>query len=134
MNNNIQKFKKYVVEHNLKKKSKNWNKGNLSQKGSLKNKFEIIEKNRIQNLTDIKLKELKTSNRKTENLAGIEISLGGRIKGAAKARRTTTGLSGSLKPQTILGSEFYSIYQKNVYSKWGTLGLTIRTNNKITSK
>jgi hypothetical protein len=34
-----------------------------------------------------------------------------------------------LKPQTILGSEYYSISQRQVYTKWGTLGLTIRTNN-----
>lgn len=52
-----------------------------------------------------------------QHLEGLEISLAGRIKGAAMARRTTTGLAGSLKPQTILGSQTYSVYQKNVYTK-----------------
>jgi len=80
--------------------------------------FETVEKNKILHLAKSTLKELQQiSRQQTENLVGLEISLAGRIKGAAKARRTTTGLSGSLKPQTILGSEIYSIYQKNVYTK-----------------
>jgi len=52
-----------------------------------------------------------------EQLTGLEITLKGRIKGAAKARKTTTGLDGTLKPQTVLGSEYYSIAQKQVYTK-----------------
>lgn len=126
---NIKNFKNHVLQQNLKKKNKSVL---TNEKFFMFSEFETLEKHKIKILTENLIKNL-TQNQKdvSEKLVGIEISLSGRIKGAAMARRTTTGLSGSLKPQTILGSEYYSITQKNIFTKWGILGLTIRNNNKI---
>jgi hypothetical protein len=75
-----------------------------------------------------KIKETKGGVRaySATRLKGLEISIKGRIKGAAKARRESTGLWGTLNPQTYLGTYYYNIYQKHIYTKWGAFGLTIR--------
>ena len=112
---NIARFKKYVAQQNIMKKPEIVSLYNKEGK-SVEVCFEKAERSKIKFLTEATLKEISRK-ASSEKLVGLEISLAGRIKGAAMARRTTTGLSGSLKPQTILGSEYYSIYQKNVYTK-----------------
>lgn len=89
----------------------------------------IIMKNNWNNIYKTYLeKEVKTIKnlKKKKEMKGLEINVKGRINGAAKARKETTGLWGTLKPQTYLGPHSYQIYQKPIYTKWGILGLTIR--------
>jgi hypothetical protein len=120
MTKKIQNYKTELYKRNAQKSLKNSK--NIFQD------FETAKKGKIkQRSKNFTTKRLKSN----EQLVGLEITLIGRIKGAAKARKTTTGLSGTLKPQTILGSEYYSISQKQVFTKWGTLGLTVRNSIRV---
>jgi hypothetical protein len=106
MTKKIQNYKTELYKRNAQKSLKNSK--NIFQD------FETAKKGKIkQRSKNFTTKRLKSN----EQLVGLEITLIGRIKGAAKARKTTTGLSGTLKPQTILGSEYYSISQKQVFTK-----------------
>ena len=112
----IKNFTKLVTRENLRKldafkeAGSNNNLEARYEKKAGKPKINILKKEVMQKIClDI--------TEEVQHLEGLEISLAGRIKGAAMARRTTTGLAGSLKPQTILGSQTYSVYQKNVYTK-----------------
>lgn len=111
MTKKIQKYKTELYERNAKRSQKKTS-ASLFQDFESSHK-EKIEKNSKLYLDSFSQERIKSS----EQLRGLEITLIGRIKGAAKARKTTTGLSGTLKPQTILGSEYYSIAQRQVYTK-----------------
>lgn len=126
MTKKIQKYKTELYNRNAQKKFKN--------STNVLNDFEVSQSRNIKERSKRSLESLLQERYNScDQLIGLEITLIGRIKGAAKARKTTTGLSGTLKPQTILGSEYYSISQKQVFTKWGTLGLTVRNSIRINS-
>jgi hypothetical protein len=111
----IKDFTKLVTQENLKKLDHS--KAKIHSE-TLETRFEKKIKGKLNVLKQEAIQEICSDKKEVvEHLEGLEISLAGRIKGAAMARRTTTGLAGSLKPQTILGSQTYSVYQKNVYTK-----------------
>ncbi len=128
MTKKIQKYKTELYERNAKRSQK-------KTSASLFQDFESFHKEKIEKNSKLYLDSFSQERiESSEQLRGLEITLIGRIKGAAKARKTTTGLSGTLKPQTILGSEYYSIAQRQVYTKWGTLGLTVRNSIRVSEK
>jgi hypothetical protein len=111
-NKSLENYKIQLLENNLRKKL-----GSSENLSTLLINYENSEKNKVDKLCEYHLLDIQESRIQPEKLVGLEISLSGRLKGAAKARRMTTGLSGTLKPQTILGSEYYSISQRQVYTK-----------------